>query len=318
MDLNIMGYDDFKNEVRKSLEEILSADYPGVGIKLELGTKHEINKYVDIIIASVSSLSAGPTYSLEEMYDLYKKFKNYNKVIEGVVFNLESKIDKMVTDNPVIVETFDLSDNKSDIIMEVINTKYNREYLETVPHREFLDLSIIYRVVLNVKIDKAVASVIINNNMANRANLSEEQLFSLAYKNMPMHLPFFVKDMYSVLIDFGKDMYEISPETNDDAVMFVFSNKSRVLGATAILYKDILDNFACKVDSSFYIFPSSIDELVVLLSDDKEEAEELADKVFMINMDCVDSDKRLSNNVYYYDKETKEVSIVFESPMPLI
>lgn len=135
---------------------------------------------------------------------------------------------------------------------------------------------------------------------------------------MPKRLPFFVKDMYSIMFDLSKGSVDVTPETNDEVMMFVFSNESRTFGATAILYKDVLDDFACKVNSSFFIFPSSIDELVVLLSDDKEEVEELANEVFTINMDCVDSDKRLSNNVYYYDKDTKEVSIVFESPMPLI
>lgn len=318
MDLNIMSYDDFKNEVRKSLEKILSADYPGVGIKLELGTKHEINKYVDIIIASVSSLSAGPSFNLEKLYDRYKQSENYNEVVEGLVSGFKSAIDEMIADNSVVAGIFDLSDKKSNIVMEVINTKCNREYLETVPHREFLDLSIIYRVVLDIRKDGVVASAIINNSLAETANLSEEQLFSLAYKNMPKRLPFFVKDMYSIMFDLSKGSVDVTPETNDEVMMFVFSNESRTFGATAILYKDVLDDFACKVNSSFYIFPSSIDELVVLLSDDKEEAEELANEVFTINMDCVDSDKRLSNNVYYYDKDTKEVSIVFESPMPLI
>ena len=49
-------------------------------------------------------------------------------------------------------------------VLQLINTKRNMELLKNVPHREFLDLSVVYRNVF--RIDKAGSeSVLIDNSM---------------------------------------------------------------------------------------------------------------------------------------------------------
>ena len=82
--------------------------------------------------------------------------------------------------------------------------------------------------------------------------------------------------------------------------MYVLSNKSRINGASCILYKDILKDFAMVVDKDLYVLPSSIHEVILLPSDGTQESEQLKEMVREINQSQVEKEEVLSDSVYYY------------------
>ena len=64
---------------------------------------------------------------------------------------------KAITSCPEI-NKIELSEAKDNIVFQLVNTEQNREMLADVPHREYQDLSVIYRWV--VKVEMALTSFI--------------------------------------------------------------------------------------------------------------------------------------------------------------
>ena len=209
--------------------------------------------------------------------------------------------------------------DKDGNIIELINTEQNKEMLANMPHREFKDLSVIYRMV--VKIDgEGIASTPVHNGLADTLGFTEEQLFKLAAENTKRLLPPVVKSMNDVMREiFMKD--GMPPEIADmmlgemppEQQMYVISNNKGINGAVSMLYEDGLHDLAEKLGSDLYIMPSSIHE-VIAVSTDLGNPNELAAMVAEINMDQVALDERLSNQVYHYDKDLRKVTLATDTP----
>ena len=92
----------------------------------------------------------------------------------------------------------DLQAAKDNIIFQLVNTIQNEDMLQKMPHREFQDLSIIYRWVVSMD-EKGFSSTMINNNLAKELGMGEEQLFKAAAENTRRILPPTVKSMNEVM-----------------------------------------------------------------------------------------------------------------------
>ncbi len=96
----------------------------------------------------------------------------------------------------------------------------------------------------------------------------------------------------------------------EEIPLFVMSNGDYMNGASVILYKDILREFADCMEHNLYILPSSIHEVIILLDDEyAKDPEELARMVRETNRIVVDREEILSDHVYYYDREKDEIRI---------
>ena len=81
-------------------------------------------------------------------------------------------------------------------------------------------------------------------------------------------------------------------------------------GASVMLYKDPLRDFANYMGHDLYILPSSIHEVILLLDDEYvQSSEELREMVRETNRIVVDREEILSDHVYYYDREKDEIRI---------
>ena len=69
--------------------------------------------------------------------------------------------------------------DKGQIIFRLINTEYYEELLNSVPHREFYDLSIVY---YELDQDTKIATLM-SHQVVNKLNLSEQELYELAMIN---------------------------------------------------------------------------------------------------------------------------------------
>lgn len=177
--------------------------------------------------------------------------------------------------------------DKAKIIPQLINTEWNKEMLKNMPHRNFLDLSVIYLYVFE-KTETGCKTAKITNQLAAHMGLNEQQLFKLAMENKDTMFKNMTISMYP---------------------MIVITNKDMLYGATKLLEPSNLIEIANEFDSDLYIFPSSIHEIIVcpvsLLG--KYEALEL---VRSVNQEVVDVKDRLSDNCYYYSREKRELLLI--------
>ena len=95
--------------------------------------------------------------------------------------------------------------------------------------------------------------------------------------------------------------------------MYVMTNRRKINGAAEILFPENLDKLASILHSDIYIIPSSTHE-VIAISSNGHSADELQEMVNDINMNQVDLEDRLSNEVYHYDRNKRELTIATNAP----
>ena len=305
----MMTYEIFKEVVIKKFMDFLPEKYQNMKLRTE--TVNKINRVLDgLTLVNVdSSKNVSPTIYLNDMYEDYSHTENLNEVLQKAA----DMMDRAFEDAPAIVN-LDFDNAHDNIVFQLINTEQNSEMLMDAPHREFLDLSIIYRWVV-ADDERGVQSSIIRNSLAKKLGMSEEELFKAAMANTMRIFPPEVKTMYDILkrylisqgtpVEIIDDILEQVPI---DLEMWVVTNNKNINGANGILYESVLNDLAMKIDSDLYILPSSVHECIVVPTT-FGDLEMLSEMVPEVNMSHLSVEERLSNNVYYYDREARKLSL---------
>ena len=189
-------------------------------------------------------------------------------------------------------------DVKDRVILRLIGLERNRERLEKLVHREFLDMAITCCLLFTGSgIGQAVTEI--SEAIREGWGVSEEEIFSAAMENTARLLP-----------DTLRTLREAAQIPDDDVSenIFVLSNSTLFLGAAALLYTGALKELSERFDSDLFILPTSIHELIVL-SADGMTADFLRKAVESVNAADVPPEEVLTDSVYRYVKETGDIVI---------
>lgn len=314
----MMNYEIFKEVVADTFKDYLPEQYRDM--ELRVVSVNKVNRLMDGInlIGGKGERAVSPTIYINDMYDHYKACNDLKDAIQTGAERMVNAFRKCPK-TPKI----DLAEAKDNIVFQLVNTEQNEELLAGVPHREFQDLSIIYRWVVKMD-EEGIQSTIVKNELAESLGLREEQLFKLAAENTRRILPPVVKDMNEVIRDiFVKDgmpveiadmmMSEMLGEMPPDKLMWVITNDRGINGAISMLYEDKLHALAEQLADDIYIMPSSINEVIAVPAS-MSNPNELAELVAEVNMSQVSLEERLSNQVYHYDKDLRKLSLATDTP----
>ena len=301
----MMDYEVFKEVVKENLLDYMPEKYQDSEMRVD--SVEKINRKMDgLSLRLEGGGSISPTIYISDMYKEYLR-----------TGDLQETMDKAF--QQTVLPPLDLQAAKDNIIFQLVNTIQNEDMLQKMPHREFQDLSIIYRWVVSMD-EKGFSSTMINNNLAKELGMGEEQLFKAAAENTRRILPPTVKSMNEVMREmFIADGMPPSMadlmigEMEPEQTMWVISNECKISGAASMLYEDKLHKLAEKVGSDLYVMPSSVHE-VIAVSVNMGEPEQLAQMVAEINMDQVELGERLSNQVYHYDKDLRKITLATDTP----
>lgn len=315
-----LNYEEFKERIKDDIKEYMDEKYKDCGVVIRKVNK--TNREVDgLNMLDIPGLkNATPTLYVNDLYEKYEKTGDYEEVARMAAETMEYGIKSF--NSQIKEECLDTSKLKDKVFFSLINAEQNRELLNTVPHREFEDLAIVYR--WNIGSDSmGTYTNLVNNDLAKKEGLTENDLYNAANKNTKELFPVLVKNMNEVIseIIFGdselseemeEEFKEVMMETQDERSMYVITNESKLFGAASMLYEEPLHELAEKIGSDLYILPSSIHE-VIAVSADFGSPDELAKMVYEINMDQVDINDRLSNQVYCYDKDLRTLRLATDT-----
>ena len=310
----MMNYEIFKEVVAEKFMEYMPEQYQGMRLRVEPVNK--VNKVLDgiTLVGSGAGRSVSPTLYINHMYEHYLETENLQEVLQSAARIMDMAFKEMPEVGDVNLESA-----KDNIVFQVINTLQNEDMLRDMPHREFQDLSIIYRWVVKVD-ENGIQSSAIRNNLAEQLGMNEEQLFKCAVENTRRIFPPTVKSMNDVI----REMFisdgmpaEVADmmigEMPEDKMMWVISNDRGINGAGSMLYEDNLHKLAMKLETDLYILPSSVHECIAV-STNVGDPYELAEMVSEINMGQVALEDRLSNQVYHYDKDARRLTLATDTP----
>jgi hypothetical protein len=307
-----MNYEEFKKAIEENLQSYLPEKYQEMEIRIQKINKINIIKDGLLIIDKNNSSgpNISPTLYLDDLYDVYLHGSLEDALSKAAGFIREG-MDKA---RPVMDTINDNDKNiKDNIVFQVVNTEANKEMLEYMPHRGYLDLSVIYKWVLSSDKNN-FTSGFITNDFAKNLGLTEEELFGLAKENTKRIMPSKTDTIYNIIQQIiGIEETDVLTAPKED--MYVITNEQGINGATSILYEETMHDLSQKLDCDLYILPSSIHEVIVVpASSDSPIPNELAGMVSEVNFSEVDVSERLSNQVYLYDKDLRKLSLATDTP----
>ena len=201
-----------------------------------------------------------------------------------------------------ILQLTDYGKVKSRLALKLVNRKFNEEMLKDMPHRNVCDdMACICYIALE---DPEDGKIMVHNGVFQNWNIPVSELMHTAMKN--------TERMYSAkVMDFEEEVKKIGmvPETGKlGNPMYIITHEGRVYGAVGALYKGLLDRLAEELESDLILIPSSVHEFLMMPKNTCPIGiGELNQMVREVNATQLQADEVLSDHVYLYCKETKDI-----------
>ena len=166
----MMDYELFKDVVAEKFLSYMPKDYQGMEVKV--APVEKVNRILDglSLLLPDSERMISPTIYINDIYEEYLRTGDLQESLQ----NAADALDRVFKEEPI--PPLELCNAKDNIIFQLVNTAQNEDMLKNMPHREFQDLSIIYRWVVKAD-EKGIASAAVHNGLAKELGMDEDQLF---------------------------------------------------------------------------------------------------------------------------------------------
>lgn len=155
----MMEYEIFKDVVKEKFLSYMPEKYQDMEVRVD--SVEKVNRRMD----GLSVWKAGrektlfPTIYINDMYENYLKSGDLQAVLQDAAEAMDRAAMQGLQNL-----SLDMAAAKDNIIFQLVNTMQNEDMLKNLPHRDFQDLSIIYRWVADVG-DRGIVSMVINHNI---------------------------------------------------------------------------------------------------------------------------------------------------------
>lgn len=185
----------------------------------------------------------------------------------------------------------DLCKRKEYIVMNLVNAGRNRGLLKTTPHRDVMDLSIIYRIIVDHRED-GLRTVLVTNAVLAELGLSQNEISVLAYRNTVRMLPAKISKLSDRL--------------------YMMTNDIKMYGAATMVYKDAIKSLSQRLGGNLFIIPSSVHEVMVV-PESSVDLGFLRQVLSENNRLYIEKQEVLSDCVYFYNQKRNMIGIAHSS-----
>lgn len=298
-----MTYETFKETL---LAELSGHFPPDTTIKI-----HSIPRNNCVSVDGLTILESGfyiaPTIYIQEYYTQLQKGTPFLTVFKKIL-DVYYQYRPMENIDPDFFKDF--NNLKHRIVYKLVHYEENREMLKQIPHIPFLDLAIVFCCLITAS-SSGTATILIQNSQLKLWNITKQQLYLLAKENTPLLLlPQFEK-LSNLLSDLMPPCCDNPGNLLEDPIfpLYVLTNKQRFFGAACLLYEDLLASLSRRLDSDFYIIPSSIHEVLLIPASSHMKKEDFNQMIKEVNETQLEPEEILSDHVYYYSREKNSILI---------
>lgn len=283
---------EFAEELKLKLVERVESD---IRISIEEVTRNNGVSMIGFLFKNSGS-NMNPVIYVESYYKLFQGGMQMETIAEKIILlYTQSTIGR----NIELEFLREWEKVKELIVFKLINTDMNKALLEKLPHKEILDLAMVFM----VDIPEVDGSCIVNNELFNSWKIDMDLLKEKALENTMQRYPLSMKNLRDMIAPIlGVDI----PEHD----LYVLSNETYKFGAAVILYPDVLARLAEQWQSDIYIIPDSVHQVLLCSSCLDENVKEWKEILARLNAEIDFLDDVLSGNVYKYERNTKMLKIV--------
>lgn len=260
----MISFNQFVEYMRKEMEKKFQGR---LAMKVE-----KVKKNNGVVIASLLGKRKDNeewlSVCLDSYYAAYKEGMDLGQLAEDIydMFNTFEK------PGYPLEELEDFEKAKDKIFYKLVNYDKNLDTLKETPHIPYLDLAVVFCVMVE-RNEKGQSTSVVTHECRKKWGKDIETLYARAKENTPRLFPVSLCSMGQVMEEWikesnGNGYMNLSPEDlvspEKSSLLFVLSNTCGVYGAMAMLYPDILKNFSEMAGSDIVILPSSVHEVLLL------------------------------------------------------
>ena len=312
-----MEYQEFVEQIKQKVEE-----------QAEAGSKVNVSRILKNNLEPVDGLTilhqgenVARAIWLNPLYQKYEYGVPVERIAEEILEYHKKERQEGICDLSFYT---DFSKVQDHIACKLVHYGMNRALLEEVPHRAFLDLAVVYY--YRVEDDRfGNASILVKNDHMRIWHIDPETLHALAMRNTPHLLPYELTDIMELIRQVSgadsevfRQVFEADSEMfRQELPMYVLTNTEKSFGASAILFPAVLQAVCARLQSDYYVLPSSIHECIIIPADKELDPEALHEMVKEINEEHVAPEELLGDSVYRYRQGKRRLEIVY-SAEPLL
>lgn len=293
----MMEYELFKEVVAERIIDYLPPIFKNY--------KPEINK-VNKVNASKDALTVRdenaknipmPIVYLDEMYNEFAETEDLDSVLGNAATIIVTYAGML--DN--VEEKTNLKNAGSKVIPNLISTEKNNAMLDDVPHVEILDMSVVYRIMIE-SIYGGYDSLLVSKDVLSEMEIPEDNLYDIAIKNM--------ERMFPVELNKIERKEDLAERVEIPEALYYVSSKQRMYGAVYMLYEELLLQIANEMKcDEIFIIPFSIHEFGVVKGE-KKYIEAAIDILYQNRGETGIEKKYLSRCIYAFSREKRALSKV--------
>lgn len=296
----MMNFQKFAEKMRTLTAEKFGDNYH---IELQEILK-ENGKQTGLAIIEKGNEQLQPIYYLEESYRKYcTDNQNLDTIANEIHMHYQHELNTMKQLEKTSSSLSSFESIRSKIFFHIVNSKDHPEFFSEVPWVPFLDMAVVFRILIKRSPDGTMSSLVRKQNLE-AWGITPEELYKAASENTPCLFPVWFKPLDPYLKELVPDFQE-----EEHSALYILSNKDKWLGASSILYPEVLRQCAEQLHCDFYILPSSLHEVLLLPKKDEISVEELRMMVQSVNQMCVAPEDQLSDSVYLYCKENNRLEL---------
>lgn len=302
-------YEEFLDYVKNNIKDYLPPEYAGSIVEIVKVTKDN-DMVLDGLIIREEKSGASPAVYLEQYYSRMTDMRDEKSILEEIASDFLGGMKYYAH-----LIGFDPSDWESvrcKVGYYILNAEFNNERLKDKVYKTVGEFAKAYMIFMDIN-GNGFNFSLITHDLMEEWGVSVDELDKAAENNMAVRFP-------PVLLSIDEYFRENAtgrPAANlfrrgrkpDSDIMYVLTNRSRLNGATVMLYPGILQKIRDALGKDYYIIPSSVDDVMIVPKKSDIRGYVLEEILREKNV-IMPRNKILSNNVYEYTEESRSIKQV--------
>lgn len=304
------GFQEFSNQIIKAVKDRFPKE---TNIEIHKVLKNNSLELDSLVILEADRMMS-PNFYLQYYYEEY----NRGMEIEEIAQQIEELYYEVLSTEQSLELDMSYENCADKIVFRLVSGEKNTELLKNVPYIPFLDMAVIFYILVRSDED-GIGSIRISNQILKGWGKEVKELFLIARENTMRLFPRKMCSMFSVMNNVaeyggGRRNSEYFEEISGSEKCiprepYVITNSNGINGAAVLLYPDTLKEAGAFLENDYYLLPSSIHEWLAVPADISMEADTLHRMVWEVNASCVAKEEILSESVYYYDRNLDTIKI---------
>lgn len=284
-----------RTEMQHLIKEALSMKL-GDGFRIRVHQVFKTNLKLDGLTILREGENISPTVYLDPYYEKLERGVPPDGIADGILHDYFHA--KPPSGRFDITPFLDFNGVKDRLYVRLINRHLNRELLDGIPHMLFLDdFAVTFRCIVETH-DEGNTSFLVCRSHMKLWGIDTDALMSAALKN--------TREKFGIMLENISEIFgRITPELESmhfEIPIWVMTNRQKLEGASAILFDDVLKDFA-NTHGSFYVIFSSVHEVLLIPTADSADIDIFSQINREVNGSEIMQDEILGTKAYYYTKE---------------